>query len=219
MQEITLIIADDHPIVRQGLRQTIEKEKGLIIVAEADDGQTALEIIKQFRPQIAILDINMPVLDGFEVVRAVQGCDLETQFVILTIHNDEIMFNEAIDLGVKGYVLKQSALEDIISCIKTVAKSQYYASPSLTTFLINRNRRSLELSQRKNSLKDLTRSEIRILKMIADDKTTKEIADELFISPTTVEKHRANISRKLELKGSYALLRFAIKHQSELADS
>ncbi len=216
MQEITLIIADDHPIVRQGLRQTIEKESGLVIVAEADDGQTALEIIKEFRPQIAILDINMPVLDGFEVVRAVQGFDLETQFVILTIHNDEIMFNEAIDLGVKGYVLKQSALEDIINCIKTVAKSQYYASPSLTTFLINRNRRSLELSEKKNSLKDLTRSEIRILKMIADEKTTKEIADELFISPTTVEKHRANISRKLELKGSYALLRFAIKHQSEL---
>lgn len=216
MQEITLIIADDHPIVRQGLRQTIEKESGLIIVAEADNGQTALEIIKKFHPQIAILDINMPNLDGFEVVRAAREFDLETQFIILTIHDDEIMFNEAIDLGVKGYVLKQSALEDIISCIKTVAKSQYYASPSLTTFLINRNRLSLDLSEKKKSLKDLTRSEIRILKMIADDKTTKEIADELFISPTTVEKHRANISRKLELKGSYALLRFAIKHQSEL---
>jgi DNA-binding NarL/FixJ family response regulator len=126
------------------------------------------------------------------------------------------MFNEAIDLGAKGFVLKQSSLTEIINCIKTVAKSQHYASSALTSFLINRQRRSLNLGEEKITLKDLTRSERRILKMIADDRTTKEIAAELFISPTTVEKHRANICRKLELKGSYALLRFALKHKSEL---
>lgn len=218
MQEITLIIADDHPIVRQGLRQTIERETDLTIAAEAEDGRAALAAIRQFQPNIAILDINMPVMSGFEVVRALGDCQAKTQVVFLTIHDDEVMFNEAIDLGARGYVLKQSALEDIINCIRTVAKSQYYASPSLTTFLINRQRRSLELNEEKASLKDLTRSEIRILKMIADDKTTNEIAETLFISPTTVEKHRANITRKLGLKGNYALLRFAIKHQSELSD-
>lgn len=216
MNEITIIIADDHPIVRRGLRQTIEAEKGLTIVAEAQDGQTALKAIIDFQPQIAILDVDMPGLDGFEVARAVHENNLKTEIIFLTIHRDEIMFNAAIDLGAKGYVLKQSALEDIINCITTVAKSQYCASPSLTAFIINRQRRSLELGEDKPSIKDLTRSEKRILKMIAGDKTTKEIADELCISPTTVEKHRANICRKLELKGSYALLKFALTHKSEL---
>lgn len=216
MKEIRIIIADDHPIVRQGLRQTIEAENGLTIVAEAENGRAALEAIMKFEPLIAILDINMLELDGFEVARAVHESNLKTEIIFLTIHRDEMMFNEAIDLGAKGYVLKQSALEDIINCIKTVAKSDYCASPSLTTFLINRQRRSLDLGAEKPSIKNLTRSEKLILKMIADDKTTKEIAEELFISPTTVEKHRANICRKLNLKGSYALLKFALTHKSEL---
>lgn len=216
MNQITIIIADDHPIVRQGLRQIIQEENGLSIVAEAEDGQAALEAITKFQPQIAILDIDMPELDGFEVASFVREKRLETEIIFLTIHRDELMFNEAIDLGAKGYVLKQSALEDVISCIKTVAKSQHYVSPSLTTFLINRQRRVLNLGAEKPAIKDLTRSEKRILQMIADDKTTKEIADELFISPTTVEKHRANICRKLNLKGNYALLRFALTHKSEL---
>ncbi len=216
MNEITIIIADDHPIVRQGLRQTIETAKDITILAEAEHGRAALDAIIKFAPNIAVLDIDMPEMDGFAVARAVSEQNLATEIIFLTIHQDEIMFNEAIDLGAKGFVLKQSALSEIISCIKTVAKSQYYASSALTTFLINRQRRSLSLSEKKVSINDLTRSERRILKMIADDRTTKEIADELFISPTTVEKHRQNICRKLELKGSYALLRFALKHKSEL---
>ena len=216
MNEITLIIADDHPIVRQGLRQTIETEKSLRILAEAENGNEAIAAITKFNPNIAILDIDMPELDGFAVAKFVRANCPNTEVIFLTIHNDEVMFNEAIDLGAKGYVLKQSALNDIINCIKTVAKSQYHVSPSLTTFLINRQRRSLNLSQSKPTINDLTRTEKRILKMIADDKSTKEIAEELFISPTTVEKHRANICRKLELKGAYALLKFALTHKSEL---
>lgn len=216
MKEITLIIADDHPIVRQGLRQAIERDAGLVVLAEAADGRSALDAVREHRPQIAILDVDMPELDGFAAARLIRKEFPETEIVFLTIHNDEVIFNEAIDLGAKGYVLKQSALESIIDCIKTVAKSEHYASPSLTTLLINRQRRSLELTQKNPSINDLTRTEKTILKMIADDKSTKDIADELFISPTTVEKHRANICRKLNLKGSYALLKFALTHRSEL---
>lgn len=216
MNEITIIIADDHPIVRQGLRQIIEAQGNLTILAEAENGRAALEAITEFQPNIAILDVDMPEMDGFAVARAVRETNPATEIIFLTIHRDEIMFNEAIDLGAKGYVLKQSALEDIIDCVKIVAKSQFCVSPSLTNFLINRQRRVLNLGAEKPTIKDLTRSEKRILQMIADDKTTKEIADELFISPTTVEKHRANICRKLDLKGGYALLKFALKHKSEL---
>jgi len=216
MNEITIIIADDHPIVRQGLRQTIEKERSFSIVAEAANGREALEAITEFQPNIAILDVDMPEMDGFAVARVVRENNLPTAVIFLTIHNDEVMFNEAIDLGAKGYVLKQSALEDVVECIKIVAKNQFCVSPSLTTFLINRQRRVLNLTAEKPIIKNLTRSEKRILQMIADDKSTKEIADELFISPTTVEKHRANICRKLDLKGGYALLKFALTHKSEL---
>jgi DNA-binding NarL/FixJ family response regulator len=216
MNQITIIIADDHPIVRQGLRQTIEKEETFKIVAEAENGKIALEAINKFQPNIAILDVDMPEMDGFSVAKIVRENCPNTEFIFLTIHNDEVMFNEAIDLGAKGYVLKQSALEDIIDCIKIVAKNQFCVSPSLTTFLINRQRRSLNLTAEKPTINNLTRSEKRILQMIADEKSTKEIADELFISPTTVEKHRANICRKLDLKGGYALLKFALTHKSEL---
>ncbi len=216
MHQITIIIADDHPIVRQGLRQTIETNPSFSIIAEANNGREALEAINKFQPNIAILDVDMPELDGFAVAREIKENNLPTEVIFLTIHNDEVMFNEAIDLGAKGYVLKQSALEEIIDCIKIVAKNQFCVSPSLTNFLINRQRRSLNLTAEKPTIKNLTRSEKRILQMIADDKSTKEIADELFISPTTVEKHRANICRKLDLKGGYALLKFALIHKSEL---
>ena len=216
MHQITVIIADDHPIVRQGLRQTIELEEDIKIVAEAEDGKQALKFIKEFQPKIAILDINMPELDGFEVVRAMQDCSLETEIIFLTIHRDEIRFIEAIDLGAKGYILKQSAIENIIDGIRTVAKSEYYTSPTLTTFLINRHQNSLKLTRQSHGLEGLTISENRILRMIADYKSTKEIATQLFISPATVEKHRANICGKLNLKGSNALLRFAVMHRSEL---
>lgn len=216
MNQITIIIADDHPIVRQGLRQTIETERNFTILAESTNGCEALEAVNKFQPNIAILDVDMPEMDGFAVAHKIKEQNLPTEIIFLTIHNDEVMFNEAIDLGAKGYVLKQSALEEIIDCIKIVAKNQFCVSPSLTTFLINRQRRSLNLTAEKPTIKNLTRAEKRILQMIADDKSTKEIADELFISPTTVEKHRANICRKLDLKGGYALLKFALTHKSEL---
>jgi DNA-binding NarL/FixJ family response regulator len=217
MHEITVIIADDHPIVRQGLRQTIETQEDIKIIAEAEDGKQALKFIKKFQPKIAILDINMPELDGFEVVRAMQeDSHLETEIIFLTIHRDEIRFNEAIDLGAKGYILKQSAVENIIDGIRAVAKSEYYTSSALTTFLINRNQHSSKLAAQARRIEGLTLSENRILRMIAEYKTTAKIADELFISPTTVEKHRANICSKLKLKGSHALLRFAVMHRSEL---
>ena len=216
MNKITIIIADDHPIVRQGLRQTIETEKSFSILAEAENGKAALEAINTFQSNIAILDVDMPEMDGFAVARKIKENNLPTEIIFLTIHKEEVMFNEAIDLGAKGYVLKQSALEEIIDCIKIVAKNQFCVSSSLTTFLINRQRRSLNLTAEKPTIQNLTRSEKRILQMIADEKSTKEIADELFISPTTVEKHRANICRKLDLKGGYALLKFALTHKSEL---
>ena len=214
--EIRIVVADDHPIVRQGLRQTIEGERGLKVVAEATDGLMAVEQIRSLKPQVAVLDIDMPLLDGFGVVRALRAERIDVDVIFLTIHRDEDFFNEAINLGARGYVLKDSALTDIVTCVKLVASGQHYVSPTLTSLLLNRQRRATSLGQGKPELKDLSPTELRVLKLIAEYKTSREISEELFISHRTVETHRTNISNKLNLHGSHALMRFALAHKSEL---
>ncbi len=141
---------------------------------------------------------------------------MSVEIIFLTIHRDEDLFNRAVDLGAKGYVLKDSAVTDIVDCIKTVAKAQHYASPALTSYLINRSRRAVALTLEKTGIKDLTPTERRVLKLIAEYKTSKEIAEELFISYRTVETHRTNICQKLDIHGSNALIKFALAHKSEL---
>jgi DNA-binding NarL/FixJ family response regulator len=214
--EITIILVDDHPIVRKGLREVIEEDKRLRVVAEANNGREALEAIEKFRPEVTILDVDMPVMNGFDTARAIKAGKLATEIIFMTMHRDEDLFNEAIDLGAKGFVLKDSALNDIIECIKTVAASEHYASHALTKFLINRSRRAVGLTEQQPTVKDLTPTERRILKLIAENMTSKEIGEEIFISPRTVEKHRQNICQKLDLQGSHSLFKFAIQHKSEL---
>jgi DNA-binding NarL/FixJ family response regulator len=214
--EITIILADDHPIVRKGLREVIEEDKRLRVVAEANNGREAVEAIEKFSPQVTILDIDMPVMNGFETAREIKRRKLKTEIIFLTMHRDEDLFNEAIDLGAKGFVLKDSALIDIIECVKAVAASEHYASHALTKFLINRSRRAVGLTERQPTVNDLTPTERRILKLIAEDMTSKEIGEEIFISPRTVEKHRQNICQKLNLQGSHSLFKFAVQHKSEL---
>jgi DNA-binding NarL/FixJ family response regulator len=216
MGNITIVIADDHPIVRKGLREIIEEESNFIVLAEVDNGQKAIEAIEKFNPKITILDIDMPVMNGFDVARVICEKQFPTEIIFLTMHRDEDLFNEAIDLGAKGFVLKDSALTDIIECVKAVAASQYYTSHALTSFLINRSRRAIGLTEKQPSINDLTQTERHIVKLIAENLTTKEIGEQLFISPRTVEKHRENICQKLALQGSHSLLKFALRHKSQL---
>jgi DNA-binding NarL/FixJ family response regulator len=216
MGNITIVIADDHPIVRKGLRETLEEESNFIVLAEVDNGQKAIEAVEKFNPKVTILDIDMPVMNGFDVARVICEKKLPTEIIFMTMHRDEDLFNEAIDLGAKGFVLKDSALTDIIECVKTVAASQHYTSHALTSFLINRSRRAIGLSEKQPSINDLTQTERRVLKLIAENLTTKEIGEQLFISPRTVEKHRENICQKLNLQGSHSLLKFALQHKSQL---
>ncbi len=216
MNEITIIIADDHPIVRKGLRETIEEESKFIVLAEVNNGREALEAIEKFSPTVTILDVDMPVMNGFDTARAIKAGKFQTEIIFMTMHRDEDLFNEAIDLGARGFVLKDSALTDIIECIKTVAANQHYASHALTSFLINRSRRAVGLTEKQPSINDLTPTERRVLKLIAENLTSREIGEQLFISPRTVEKHRANICQKLDLHGSHSLFKFALQHKSEL---
>lgn len=215
--EIRIVIADDHPIFRQGLRQVIEKANHLKVVAEAEDGITALEQIQQCEPEIAILDIDMPNQDGFSVARSIREQRLPVEVIFLTMHKDELHFNEALDLGAKGYLVKDNAAADVVNCINAAAAGKNYISPVLSTYLINRGRRAVALAEQQPGLSNLTATERRIMVLLADYKTSKEIASELCVSARTIENHRANICIKLDLHGTHALVKFAIQHKSELA--
>jgi len=214
--EIRILIADDHPIFRQGLRQVIEAQQGLTVVAEAADGGRALERLREGDITVAVLDVTMPVNDGFAVAREVRERRLAAALVFLTMHKDEHYLNAALDLGVRGYVLKDNATTEIVDCVRAVAGGGEYISPTLSSFLIRRRTRAASLAGQKPALEQLTPTERRILRLVADGLTSREIAGQLGIGVRTVEHHRNNVAVKLELRGSHALTKFALKHQSDL---
>jgi len=216
-REVRVLIADDHPIFRQGLRRIIETEPQLKVVCEAADGEQALQWLQGAGADVAVLDLTMPVKDGFAVARAVREQRLQVPLVLLTMHKDEHYLNAALDLGVRGYVVKDSATTEIIDCIQSVTAGQEYISPMLSSFLIRRSRSAAALAEQKPALAQLTPTERRVLKLIAEGQTSRDIAAQLNIGVRTVEHHRNNIALKLELRGSHALLKFAVQHQSELA--
>jgi DNA-binding NarL/FixJ family response regulator len=214
--EIRVVIADDHPVFRQGLRQIIEMEHGIKVIGEAVDGAVALRMLQELEPDIAVLDINMPNLKGFDVAREIRQQGLDVRVIFLTMYDDERMFNEALNVGALGYLLKDSAISDIVGSIRAVASGQHFITPSISGYLINRSARNAALSEKTPSLDDLTPTELRILKLIAEYKTSKEIAAQLFISYRTVENHRTSICHKLDIHGSNALIKFALEHRYEL---
>ena len=213
--KIRIIIADDHPIFRGGLRQIISADESIEIIGEADNGEKALEIIHELKPDIAVLDIDMPKKTGLDVLRELK--DSSTKIIFLTMYAEEDIFDEAMDFGIKGYVLKDSAVNDIIECILSVNEDNYYISPNVSNLLVNRRNKSKNLIKKNPELGNLTKTERNILRFISENKTSKEIAEVLFLSHRTVENHRTNISNKLNLKGSHSLLKFAIENKSYLS--
>jgi DNA-binding NarL/FixJ family response regulator len=212
MDEKRILIADDHPIFRSGLRTLIDAEASFTVMGEATDGEQALSLITDERPDVAILDYNMPKLNGFELLKKISQSKVPVMPVMLTMHNDESMFSKAFELGARGYVLKDSAATDIVNCLHAVTQGQVYTSAAVTTYLLRRASRTRTL----DGVESLTPAERNVLRLIADYKTSREIADELSISVRTVENHRSNISGKVGVAGSHALFKFAIQHRSEL---
>lgn len=213
----TVAIVDDHPLYRQGLRQVIEADAGFTLVGETDSGESALALIQQHHPDVVVLDINLPGMSGLEVAAALHAKSVSPRIVVLTMFKDEQAFNQAMNLGVQGYVLKENAAAEILRCITSVAADRPYVSPVLTGYLLRRHQRAAALASRQPSLDDLTTAERRILRAVAQKKSTKEIAAELGVSPRTVESHRANICTKLNLQGSNILLQYALEHRDELS--
>lgn len=211
---ITVILADDHPVFREGLVHVLESDASFNIVGVAGDGEEALALTRRLRPDIAILDIDMPKASGLAVAEAIREENLPTNVVILTMYREPGMFRRALDLGARGYVLKDSAVTEIPACLHLVAAGKAYISPALSGELLERTEDTPlpELA----SLADLTPAERRVLRLVAEGMTSPQIADSLGNSTKTIENHRSAICGKLGLSGPQALLRFALENRTLL---
>lgn len=210
-----VLIIDDHPIVRQGLRHLIDAEHGLRVVGEAGDATAGAALLTQLLPQVAIIDLNLPNPSGVDLVRHCRQLTPPVAPLVLTMHREESTFRAALERGAAGYVLKENASSDVLLGIRAVAAGGMYFSPSIAGFL-GRWRDAAPPPGSAGHLDPLTPTERRVLRLIAANRTTKEIAHELCISPRTIDTHRAHISEKLKLRGAQALLRFALENRAEL---
>jgi DNA-binding NarL/FixJ family response regulator len=213
--QIRILLADDHPVVRRGLKFSIEEDPTFKVIAEAGDGEEALDLIKKLSPQLAILDVDMPKLDGLGVAKEVRRLNLDTKIIFLSFHKDEDIVRTVLSLGGKGYLLKDSAMQEIVIAMKTVLSGKNYVSSTIAIQLLA-GEDSPSRSPESGLTRDLTASEHRILKLIADGLSSKEIGNELSIHYRTVENHRTNICRKLKIEGANALLRFAVQNKEQL---
>jgi DNA-binding NarL/FixJ family response regulator len=212
MNDISILIADDHPIFRKGVISICSGDESINIAGEASNGSEAYTLITKLKPDIALLDIDMPGMNGLEVAKKIRNDGIKTKIVILTIYKDKAYFDEAMNLDIKAYVLKDNIANDLVDCIKQVADGDYYISPSISGYLI----KSRKIKSAGGELDKLTSAEIEVLKRIAENKTSRQIAEELFRSIRTIENHRNNIISKLSLKGPHALLIFALEYKIEL---
>lgn len=215
-QEVSVLIVDDHPLLRHGLHDVIARNPRFKIVGEASDGEGALRQMACLKPQIAILDIDMPRLNGLETIRAVRQLPFAIKVVILTMYNEEDMFNAAMDLGAKAYVLKENAANDILTALEKVDRGESFMSASMLEAGKRRSDRVRELLLSRPQIESLTPAERRILKLVGEDYTSKEIANRLNLSVRTVENHRQHICDKLKLHGTHSLLKFAFDNSSYL---
>lgn len=202
-----VLIADDHTIVRTGLRALLQAESTFKIVGEAAGGYEALQLVDELMPDILVLDISMPDLDGISVTRRLRPTYPDLKILILTLHEDKAMLREAIKSGASGFILKRAAEAELIAAIQIVMRGDMYVEPSMLRDLLEEQPRLL--SNSREPVETLTPREVDVLKLIVQGYTNRQIGEELSISVRTVEGHRANLSGKLGLRSRVELVRYA----------
>ena len=206
---IKVVVADDHHLVRQGIRSLLEKADDITVVGEAEDGHAAVELVERLRPDVLVIDVAMPRMDGIQATEQVCALDGETQVVILSMHSDKTLVRRALRSGAKGYLLKRSVAEELLLAIRSASTREVYLSPGVSQSLVDD---FLQLEADTPSLfEQLTPREREVLQLIAEGKTNRAIADTLCISVKTVEKHRSNLMSKMGVSDLASLLRVAIQ--------
>lgn len=214
----TILIADDHPMFRSGVRAELDQEGNLDVIAEAGDGQTALRLINELNPDVAILDFQMPGLSGLQIATELQKSGSAVKTILLTMFNDKKILLKAVETGVRGYVLKNDAVSDIVHAVNCVTEGGEFVSAKLTGYLLEKVRSANQEGIIPELINRLTPTEKNILKLISELESNEEIAERLFISKRTVENQKVLISQKLDLKGAKDLLKFAVKNKNFLKE-
>ncbi len=208
-KQFTLIIVEDHPMFRSGLRLLIETFPRITIVGEYNNGETALEVLREQQIDIAIVDVDMPKMNGIELIKKCKELNLTTSLIFLTVYNEKSLLFRLMDYGAKAYLLKETATEEMQTCLTNVAHGELFVSTSLQPIL----EQWKSQGEKQPSIDILTTMEKKVLGALAQLKTNKEIADAFFISEKTVENHRTNIAKKLNIQGTHALLKYAIEQK------
>jgi DNA-binding NarL/FixJ family response regulator len=208
--KLRLVIGDDHTLFRQGLRKILEERSEWEIIAEAGDGRTAVRQTMTLRPDVAVLDIGMPLLNGIEACAQIVRKQPDVQVLILSMHSDEAYVTQAVRAGARGYLLKDSAGADLIGAIAAVAAGKSFFSPPVARVVLDDYVRRLA-EKGKDRYDSLSEREREIFQLVAEGHSTKEIADMLSVSPTTVETHRAHILQKLDIHNTAELVLYAVR--------
>lgn len=211
MARIKVVVADDHAIVREGVRMILAREQDIEVVGEAGDGQEALDLVASLRPQVVIMDISMPGMGGIEATQRVKTKHPEVQVLALTMHEDETYVFQLLRAGAAGYVLKRAAAQDLVQAVRAAAKGEAFLYPSIARKVVEDYLRRVETGEERERYDGLTTREKEILTLIAQGLSNQQIAEKLYISIKTVQTHRAHILEKLGLHDRTELVRYAIR--------
>ncbi len=210
-QKVRIVIAEDHTILREGLRMLLSTNPGYEIVAEAEDGREAVRWVSKLKPNLVLTDLSMPRMNGMEAIREIRRESPETKILVLTVHRAEEYILATFRAGADGYILKDSTHSELLMAVKKVLSGKHFISPEISEKVIEGYLEGKKTLKPRTSWETLTQREREILKLIAEGYKNKEIADDLCISVKTVEKHRANLMEKLDLHSVQALTAFAIE--------
>jgi DNA-binding NarL/FixJ family response regulator len=210
-RSVTIILADDHTIVRQGLAKLLEGEPDFQVVGEAENGREAVTKVEELRPDVVIMDISMPMLNGIEATRQIKKISPRTRVIILSMHCHDRYIKELFSLGASGYLLKDSTGSDIVRAIQAAMDGDTYMSPPVSRLVIQDYVSTKKKSFREELYSSLSNREREVFQMIAEGHSTREISEILFISPSTVKTHRSNIMEKLRIENLSQLVQFAIR--------
>ncbi len=209
---IRVIIADDHHLVRQGIHALIDKAPDIEVIAEAEDGQQAIELVEKMAPDVLVMDISMPRLNGMQAAERVRALHLATQIVMLSMHSDDLMVKQALRHGARGYLLKTAVTEELLLAIRAASRGETYLSPAISKSILDDYLTHPTDREELSPVDRLSPREREVLQLIAEGKTNSAIAQLMKISVKTVEKHRASLMSKLKVHDMVALVRIAIKH-------